>query len=56
MKVYGIYIGGEALCEVEVEHKPWMPFRPNIRRAWLRRFLAEGLRRYFQSRECVVKT
>jgi hypothetical protein len=56
MKVYGLYDeSGDTICEVEIESKPWFPVKPRISRQWLRLFIVEGLRRYFDEAACVVK-
>lgn len=56
MRVYGLYDEqGDTICEVEIESRPWFPVKPHISRRWIRRFIIEGLRRYFSQAPCVVK-
>jgi hypothetical protein len=56
VKVYGLYDeSGDTICEVGIEFRPWFPVRPRISRRWLRLFVAEGLKRYFEQASYVVK-
>jgi hypothetical protein len=56
VRVYGLYDDdGGTICEVEIESRSWFPVKPRISRRWLRMFVIEGLKRYFEQTACVVK-